>query len=97
MKPYKDIEVGDLAVIPKGTEFWSIALQEEIIPTRDIVIKITNTCYGNEGYVFGNIQLVFKNLALAQYIGLEKARGYMDQAHGDIGIGYDKLKDYIID
>jgi hypothetical protein len=95
MKLYSEIEIGDITVIPKGTEFWSIALQEMIIPTRDLVIKITNTCM-DTGYIFGNIQVVFRNNDLARYIGLEKARGYMNQAHGDIGIQYDKLKDYLI-
>ena len=49
MKLYTQIEIGDLAIIPKGTEFWSIALQETIIPTRDLVIKISNICTPNIG------------------------------------------------
>ena len=96
MKLYKEIEIGDTYLIPKGTEFWSIALQEMIIPTRDLVIKITNRCSGGvfRNYVFGNIQVVFHNNALAGYIGKKQARGYANRTHGEIGIQYDKLMKY---
>ncbi len=94
MKKYNEIKVGDLFIIPKGTEFWSIALQETIIVTRNIVIKITNTCVPANDYVFGTIQLVFQNFELAALIGTEKAKGYVDKAHGDIGITYSKLIEY---
>ena len=99
MKNLKDIktgdiavipETGDIAVIPEGTEFWSIALQELVVSTRAIVIKITSICMDTE-YVYGNIQIVFKNLALASIIGLKQARGYNDKTNGEICIQYENL------
>ena len=97
MKKYSELEVGDFFVIPSGTQFFSIALQENVISTRDMLIKITNTCVPENNYVFGIIQLIFHNPQLTAIFGSEDARGYSDKAHGDIGIGYDKLIDYNID
>ena len=64
MKPYNELKVGDLFVIPNGIEFFSIGIQESVISTRDIVIKITNTCVPENNVVFGAIQLIFQNHAL---------------------------------
>lgn len=94
MKRYNEIKVGDLYIIPKGTEFWSIVLQENIVGTRDIVIKITNTCIPENGYVFGNIQIVLDNLQLAAFIGREKAKSFLDRKNGDIGIDYSTVIKY---
>ena len=94
MKKYNEINAGDIFIIPKGTKFWSIALQETIIGTRDIVIKVTNTCVPENNYIFGKIQIIFKNLELAAFIGKEKARGYVDNANCEIGVGYSELKEY---
>ena len=96
MKPYNELKVGDLFVIPNGIEFFSIGIQESVISTRDIVIKITNTCVPENNVVFGAIQLVFQNHALAGLVGNEKARGYFDKVNGEIEINYTKLKDYNI-
>ena len=96
MKPYNELKVGDLFVIPNGIEFFSIALQENVIATRDIVIKITNTCVPENNIVFGTIQLVLHNLELSMLIGTEKARGYVNKTHGDIEILYSKLIKYDI-
>ena len=95
MKPYNELKVGDLFVIPNGIEFFSITLQENVIATRDIVIKITNTCIPENNFVFGMIQLVFQNLALSQLMGNEIARGYSDKKNGEIEINYPKLKEYV--
>jgi|ERR1035437_1373372 hypothetical protein len=94
MKRYNEIKAGDLFIIPKGTEFWSIALQETVIGTRDIVIKITNTCVPENNYVFGNIQIVIHNHELAAFIGIEKAKSFLNTKNGDIGIGYSTLIEY---
>jgi hypothetical protein len=94
MKPYNELKVGDLFVISKGIEFWSIALQENVISTRDIVIKITNTCIPENNFVFGIIQLVFQNFELAALMGNEIAKGYVDKKNGEIEINYSKLKEY---
>ena len=96
MKPYNELKVGDLFVIPNGIEFFSIGIQESVISTRDIVIKITNTCVPENNVVFGAIQLVFQNHALAGLVGNEKARGYFDKVNGEIEINYTTLKDYNI-
>jgi hypothetical protein len=96
MKPYNELKVGDLFVIPNGIEFFSITLQENVIATRDIVIKITNTCVPENNFVFGMIQLVFQNHALAELVEYEKARGYFDKVNGEIAINYNKLMKYNI-
>ena len=96
MKPYNELKVGDLFVIPNGIEFFSIGIQESVISTRDIVIKITNTCVPENNVVFGAIQLVFQNHALAGLVGNEKARGYFDKVNGEIAINYNKLMKYNI-
>ena len=96
MKPYNELKVGDLFVIPKRIEFWSIALQETIIGTRDIVIKITNTCIPENNVVFGIIELVFHNFELAVLMKDEIAKSYIDKKNGEIEINYTKLKDYNI-
>ena len=96
MKPYNELKVGDLFVIPNGIEFFSIGIQESVISTRDIVIKITNTCIPENNVVFGAIQLVFQNHALAGLVGNEKARGYFDKVNGEICINYNKLIEYNI-
>jgi len=94
MKPYNKIKIGDLFVIPDGTEIWSVTLQEKVITTRDIVIKITNTCIPENNYLFGIIQIIFNNHELAALIGASKARGFADKTNGEIGVLYDKLIDY---
>ena len=91
---YNKINVGGLFIVPKGSEFWSIALQETVISTRDIIIKITNTCVPENHYVFGNIQLILENIALAAFIGREKAKSFLDTKNGDIGISHSPLIEY---
>lgn len=55
MKSYKNVKIGDMFVISKGTEFFSISLQESLIATRDIVIKVTHKCVPVNYIIFGNI------------------------------------------
>ena len=83
----KKIEVGDKLVIPKGVEFFSISLQESVIFTRDLVIKVTNI-YSSEidpDLIFGTIQMVFNRMELGT--------SYLDKVNGEIDIRSEKLEE----
>lgn len=92
MKNYNDVAIAERFIVPRGTEFWSIGLQENIISTNDLVIKITNKTYFGD-WIFGNIQVVFQNQALTYATG-EDMRGYADKVNGEIGLTYSKLIEY---
>lgn len=89
MKSYNDVAIGELFIVPRGTEFWSIGLQESIISTTDLVIKVSNKTYFGD-WIFGNIQVVFQNQALTYACG-EDMRGYVDKKNGEIELTYSKL------
>ena len=74
--------------MPPGTEFWSIALQENVSSKKTLYVKATH--YNNEGEpIFGMLQLRFENILLQQYIG-EDAIGYTNQHNGDISVDFKK-------
>ncbi len=56
------MKIGDLRLIPAGTEFRSIALQLIISCKKDLIIEITNTIYGSENYCFAKIKELRNNL-----------------------------------
>ena len=69
------MKVGDYRLIPKGTEIWSITLQERVTFNQDYVVKITNTIHGDEDNFFGILQLeLFKHMI----------PGLADKAHGEV-------------
>lgn len=41
-------KVGDLRLVKSGTTVWSICNQDNIVTTKDTVVEICNTCYGND-------------------------------------------------
>ena len=91
MESYKDIIVGDKYILPKGQEFFSIALQENVISTRDLIILATNKVAVGDDGVFGNIQIKFENYPMRFLIG-DAAIGYSNKVHGDITVSYKQLK-----
>ena len=76
----KNNKIGELRLIPAGTEVWSISLQERVKFNRDVVVKITNTVAFDDDFVFGMIQLT---LFLAGPFP-----GIMDKVNGDIDFSY---------
>lgn len=90
MDSYSDIKAGGKYKLPKGESFWSIALQETVMSTRDMVIKVDATTHSGDS-VFGKIQIVFENYPLRFLIG-DAAIGYADKPHGEIEINYKQLK-----
>jgi len=81
------MKVGEYRIIPKGTEIWSISLQETISFKNDIIVKITNTIIDNDEYCFGILQLkLFGN-------GIFPA-SLVDKTNGNIGFNYKKTKKY---
>jgi hypothetical protein len=52
-------KVGNLRMIKKGSQVWSIHNQANIILTEDSIVEVGNTCHGND-YVFVKpMQLLF--------------------------------------
>jgi hypothetical protein len=90
MDSYSDIKAGQKYKLPKGESFWSIALQETVVSTRDLIIKVDATTH-SEDAVFGKIQIVFENFPLRFFIG-DAAIGYVDKVHGEIEVDYKQLK-----
>lgn len=90
MDSYSDIKAGERYKLPKGEIFWSIALQENVMSTRDMVIKVDATTF-SEDAVFGKIQVVFENFPLRFFLG-DAAIGYADKPHGEIEVNYKQLK-----
>ncbi len=90
MDSYDEIKIGQKYILPKGESFFSIAMQEKVISTRDIVVKITNTVFDKES-LFGKLQVVFENYPLRFLIG-DAAIGYSDKTNGEISFNYKQLK-----
>jgi hypothetical protein len=73
--------------IPPETEFFSVALQENVSVKRTLYVKETHFYEGKPA--FGTLQIRFENIALQQYFG-DDAIGYADKAHGEISIDFKK-------
>ena len=84
--------IDKLYTLPKGTEFWLIPLQENVIFTRDMIVKLTNTCYGSD-YVFCNIQIKHDGSILQFFTGKDMTT-FSDKTNGEIGISKSKLIKY---
>jgi len=89
-----DLNIDDSMVIPKGTYFWSINLQESICLDRDKVIRVTKLTY-HDDYVFGVMQEVYENTALSAHFEDDSdPRSYVDNRN-EIGINAHKLVRYV--
>lgn len=77
--------IGKIRTIPAGTKVFSIALQEEIKFERDIIVKVSNTIYGNKDYVFGKIQILLFEMTFPTLL---------DKSNGDIGFQLSDTKKY---
>ena len=53
--------IGQYRIVPKGTEFWSIANQTNFITTKDEIILVKHTCAGSTG-IFGEPQQLIFNM-----------------------------------
>ena len=51
----KKVEIGDVYIIPSGTQLWFIDLQQSLITTKKYVIKVTHTLYNNNTSFFGDL------------------------------------------
>ncbi len=78
-------KTGDLRLIPSGTWFWSIALQEMISLQKDAIVKIEHTVFNSDDYFYGYLQLILFEHTIP---------GITEKAHGDIGIVFSKTKPY---
>lgn len=76
-------KVGKYRMIPAGTRVWSIALQEHVVFENDIPVKITNTIYNDNDYVYGTLQLLLFPHTIP---------GVINKANGEVGF---LLKDTI--
>lgn len=90
MDSYSEIKIGQKYVLPKGEPFFSIAMQEKVISTRDIVVEITNTVFDKET-LFGDMTTVMRNFALEFFIG-DSATVYYKKNNGEISFNYKQLK-----
>jgi len=79
------MKVGDYRLIPKGTEIWSISLQERVIFTKDQVVKITNTIHGNDDSFFGILQL---------QLYMHMIPTLIDKTHGEISTSLSVTEKY---
>jgi hypothetical protein len=82
--------INEYYTLKAGSEVFSIALQESVKFTRDVVVKITDSAVSN-GFVFGNVQLKFENIALSAASG-QNMSSYVDKANGDISLNFSDLK-----
>ena len=89
MKEYKDINIGDLFILPKNTPVWSLSLQNMVMFLDDQYVKITHTVYDKKT-IFAMIQLRFENIMLQQYLGKE-AINYVDKTNSEIELSFSKL------
>lgn len=84
MKP----KIDELRLIPAGTHVWSIPLQATVSFKEDMVVKITNTIYGDDKSFFGKIQIILFNIPGC-------IPGITDKANGEIGpISIDETEPY---
>ena len=51
--------IGENRLIPKGTIFWSIKNQTNIMLDEDSIIEITHTCTGSDAVFVKPKQLIF--------------------------------------
>lgn len=56
------LKVGKLRLLPKGTEVWSINNQANIIITKDTIVEIKHTVFGNDDYVYVQPKQVIFNM-----------------------------------
>jgi len=54
-----DIDVGELRLIPKGRQFWSIKNQTSLTSNEDEIVEIKHTCYGSDQVFVTPKQLLF--------------------------------------
>ena len=79
------MKVGDYRLIPKGTEIWSITLQERITFNKDYVVKITNTIHGNDDSFFGILQLE---------LSMHMIPSLIDKTHGEVTTSLSETEEY---
>ena len=81
--------INQLRLLSAGKKIFSIALQENVIFEKDVIIKVTNTCYGDDDNVFGTIQIVTGNMP-----------GFIpttyDKAHGEVAFKISDTKVYTL-
>lgn len=53
------IEIGENRLIPKGTKFWSIKNQTQIMTDEDEIVGIKHTCIGSDVVFVEPKQLIF--------------------------------------
>lgn len=52
-------KIDELRLIPKGTKFWSVKNQRNIILDEDAIVEIKHTCIGNNGVFVEPKELIF--------------------------------------
>ena len=57
--PKQEITIGEYRLIPKGTKFWSIKNQTDILLDEDAIVEINNTCHVTDAVFVKQIQLIF--------------------------------------
>jgi hypothetical protein len=85
--------IDKIYVLKAGEKVFSIALQENIRFEKDIYVKVTNTIYNSDDYVFGNKQLRMHNLHLS-YLAEKDMSSFLDTAHGDISVSLSQMTPY---
>jgi len=87
------MEVNKLYTLKANTEVFSIALQENIRISRDVIIKITNTIIDDDNYAFATIQMKFLNLCLSYTTGVDMS-SFVDKTNGEICVPTQNLVEY---
>ena len=90
MDSYDEIKIGQKYILPKGESFFSIAIQEKVISTRDIVVEVKHTVFDKET-LFGDMITVVRNFPLEFFIG-DSATTYYTKNNGEISFNYKQLK-----
>jgi hypothetical protein len=57
--PKQKITIGEYRLIPKGTKFWSIKNQTDILLDEDAIVEINNTCHDTDAVFVKQKQLIF--------------------------------------
>ena len=85
--------IDKIYILKAGEKVFSVALQENVTFEKDLYIKVTNTVYNSDDWVFGNIQLRMHNLQLSDLAGKDMS-SFLDTAHGDISVNLSQMTPY---
>lgn len=86
----KDRNTDNLYFLKAGTEVFSIILQENIIFSNDVFVRITHTIYNDDDVIFACVQLKFINPMISNISGKDETT-FINKTHGEISTRISKL------